>query len=287
MDHRFNHGWFRVRDGLRLHYRDYPGRACSGTLLCLHGLTRNARDFADFAERYSPRFRVIALDFRGRGESARDPQAERYNALVYAADVVEVLDHLALARAIFVGTSLGGLVTMTLAMIAHQRIEAAILNDVGPELSDVGIERIKAYVGAGASFANWDDAARAIAENNEHLPRSYGQDDWLKMARRLCREAEGRIQFAYDPAIARALTEAGPTPRVDMWPLFDALARKPLLVIRGEESDLLSQEAVEKMRARAPAARFAAIAGVGHAPMLDEPEAIAAIDDFLGWLERR
>src|SRR5207302_1861320 len=160
---RFRDRYFLVTDGLRLHYRDYPGPPGKPPLLCLPGLTRNVRDFADFAERYSPRFRVIALEFRGRGESEYDPIPARYNPLTYAGDVIQLLDELSILDAIFVGTSLGGLVTMTMAALAPQRIAAAILNDVGPELNQVGLDRIQAYVGKGDHFSSGDAAATAIA----------------------------------------------------------------------------------------------------------------------------
>ena len=129
-------------DGLVMRYRDYPGAHERPPLLCLHGLTRNSRDFADFAERYAPRFRVIAPDFRGRGQSDFDPVPTRYNPLTYAGDILQLLDTLQVEQAIFVGTSLGGLVTMAIAATTPQRIAATILNDVGPELSQAGLERI-------------------------------------------------------------------------------------------------------------------------------------------------
>lgn len=277
----YRDGYFVVRDGLRVHYRDYAGSTEHPPILCLHGLTRNARDFADFAQRYSPNFRVLALDFRGRGKSEYDPLPARYNPLTYAADVLELLDGLNIDRAIFVGTSLGGLVTMTLAVTAPQRIAAAILNDVGPELNQAGLDHIQNYVGRGERFASWDEAARAIAANQSVVFPRYGMADWLATARRHCREKDGRIAFDYDPAIADAFKTAGPTPKIDMWPLFTALARRPLLVVRGERSELLSSETFEKMKSAAPDADFVVVPDVGHAPMLDEPEAIAAIDRFL------
>jgi pimeloyl-ACP methyl ester carboxylesterase len=277
----YQDGYYFVRDGLRLHYRDYQGNADRPPLLCLPGLTRNVRDFTEFAERYSPRFRVLVLEFRGRGESAYDPLPARYNPLTYAGDVIELLDQLGIARAIFVGTSLGGLVTMTLAAIAPQRIAAAILNDVGPELNQVGLDRIQGYVGKDARFQSWDAAADAIAAAQGPAFPKYGQEEWLAMARRNCREEGGEIRFDYDMAIADPFKVAGPTPKVDMWPLFAALAQKPLLVVRGALSELLSPEVAQKMRLAAPGARFVDVPDIGHAPMLDEPEAVAAIDGFL------
>jgi len=274
-----------VADGLRLHYRDYPGSAARLPLLCLHGLTRNARDFAEFAERYSPDRRVIALDFRGRGLSEYDPVPARYTPLTYAADVVQLLDQLSLPQAVFVGTSLGGLVTMAVAAMAPQRIAASILNDVGPELAEVGLDRIKDYVGRNARFASWDEAAEAIAANNHHIPATNTHADWLKMAQRVCREDEGSVVFDYDMGIALPFETKGPAPTIDLWPLFKVLGQKPLLVVRGERSDLLTAAALEKMHDAVPSMKSVTVAGAGHAPMLDEPEAVAAIDEFLAGID--
>jgi len=273
--------YFTVRDGLRLHYRDYPGAADKPPLLCLPGLTRNARDFAEFAERYSPRFRVIALDFRGRAASDYDPLPARYNPLTYAGDVIELLDQLGIAQAIFVGTSLGGLVTMIIAATAPQRIAAAIVNDVGPDVDPAGIDRILSYVGNDVRFKSWDEAADTIAANYGGNFERYTHADWLAMAKRNCREENGEVRFDYDMAIAEPFRTAGPAPQVDLWPLFAALGHKPLLVIRGENSYLLAAETAEKMKAVAPGMTLAVVPGVGHAPELNEPEAIAAIDEFL------
>jgi pimeloyl-ACP methyl ester carboxylesterase len=278
---RFEDRYLVVRDGLKLHYRDYAGATDRPPIICLHGLTRNTRDFADFAELHSPRFRVLALDFRGRGRSDYDPLPMRYNPLTYAGDVIELLDQLEIPEAIFVGTSLGGLVTMTLAAMAPQRIAATILNDVGPEIDPAGIQRILSYVGKDARFATWDEAADAIAANNSHAFDRYGHEDWVKMAKRNCREEEGQIRFDYDMAIAEPFKSSGPTPHVDLWPLIAALGQKPLLVVRGEKSDLLRAETAEKMKSVAPQMKLATVHGVGHAPELSEPEAVAAIDAFL------
>jgi pimeloyl-ACP methyl ester carboxylesterase len=273
--------YFTVRDGLRLHYRDYSGASDRPPLLCLHGLTRNARDFADLAERHSPQFRVIALDFRGRGASGYDPQPARYNPLTYAADVVELLDQLGTPQAIFVGTSLGGLVTMTMGATAPQRIAATILNDVGPDIDPVGIERILSYVGKDVRFGNWNEAADAIAANYGASFDRYTRDDWIAMARRNCRENKGEVCFDYDMAIAEPFKSLGPTPSVDLWPFFAVLGKKPLLVVRGARSDLLTEASTARMKSVAPDMRLAVVPGVGHAPELNEPEAVAAIDAFL------
>jgi pimeloyl-ACP methyl ester carboxylesterase len=249
--------------------------------LCLAGLTRNARDFADFAEIFSPRFRVITLDFRGRGESDFDPLPARYNPLTYAGDVLHLLEDLALDQAIFVGTSLGGLVTMVLASMAPHRIAAAILNDVGPELDQAGLDRIRKYVGKDLRFKSWKEAGAAIAANNGYVPAHYSSDDWAKAARRACREENGEIRYDYDMAIANAFSAVRATPKVDLWPMFRALAQKPLLLVRGEKSDLLSADALDRMRQAAPGAQSVVVPGAGHAPTLVEPEAVTAIRSFL------
>jgi pimeloyl-ACP methyl ester carboxylesterase len=280
----YRDGYFQVRDGLRLHYRDYAGGQGGPPLLCLPGLTRNARDFEAFAERHSPRFRVLVLENRGRGLSDYDPQPERYNPMTYAGDVLELLDELAVPQAIFVGTSLGGLVTMVIAATAPHRIAAAILNDVGPELSTGGLDRIRGYLGKDPRFNSWDEVADLLATNNKNIPDHYGHEDWVRMAKRVCREEAGEIRFDYDMAIVKPFETSGATRNVDMWPLFAALAQKPLLVVRGEKSDLLSAEAAAKMQSAAPGAKFVTVPGVGHAPDLDEPEAVAAIDAFLDQL---
>ena len=278
---RYTDCYFTVRDGLRLHYRDYPGSADRPPLLCLPGLTRNARDFADLAERYSPRFRAIALDFRGRAASDYDPVPARYNPLTYAGDVIELLDQLGIPQAIFVGTSLGGLVTMVMAATAPQRIAAAIINDVGPDVDPAGISRILSYVGKDVRFKSWDEVGSTISSNYGGKFERYTHADWVAMAKRNCREENGEIRFDYDMAIAEPFKTAGPVPEVDLWPLFAALGVKPLLVVRGEKSDLLTAGTAEKMQAVAPGMKLAVVPGVGHAPELSEPEAVAAIDEFL------
>lgn len=278
---RYRDGYFEVPDGLRLHYRDYAGDMSKPPLLCLPGLTRNSRDFEQFAERYSPQFRVLALDFRGRALSDYDPQPERYMPFTYANDVIHFLDQLGIHQAIFVGTSLGGLVTMAVAVMAPDRIAAAIMNDVGPDVDEEGIERIKTYVGKDVRFADWDEAARIISANVGRSFEHRSHDDWIAVAKGNCREENGEIRFDYDMAIAVPFQTANSGPQVDLWPLFRALAAKPLLVIRGANSDLLTAATAKRMQVEAPTVKVATIPGVGHAPDLDEREAVDAIDVFL------
>lgn len=282
----FEDRYFTVADGLRLHYRDYPGASHKPPLLCLHGLTRNARDWAEFAERHSPERRVLALEFRGRGASDYDPVPARYLPTIYASDVIEMLDQLSIPQAVFVGTSLGGLVTMVIAATSPQRIRATILNDVGPDVDPAGIGRILSYVGNDVRFESWDAAADAIAANYGASFDRYTHEDWVKMAKRNCREDNGEVRFDYDMAIAEPFRTAGPAPQVDLWPLFAAVGQKPLLVVRGAKSDLLTAQTAAKMQSVAPAMKLAVIPGVGHAPELNEPEAVAAIDEFLAGLDQ-
>ena len=275
------------RDGLQLYYRDYPGSDDRPPLLCLHGLTRNSRDFEDFADRYAGRFRVIAVDFRGRGMSERDPQPSRYLPVTYAADILQLLDELAIDRAVFVGTSLGGLVTMLVAGIQPERIAGAIINDIGPDLDRAGLDRIRSYVGRPMRFRDWDEAADYVAEINRGLPASNGPDDWVRAARRICREDGEAVVLDYDMAIAEPFNRPGDFNReegaaaFDMWPLYRRLGQVPLLIVRGESSDLLSRATAKAMLDAAPGAQLVTVPGVGHAPELTEPAAVAAIDDFL------
>lgn len=269
------------RDGLNLYYRDYAGSAERPPLLCLHGLTRNSRDFEAFAERYAGRFRVIAPDFRGRGMSDWDPLPARYLPTTYAADVLQLLDQLGIGQAVFVGTSLGGLVTMLVASIQPQRIAATILNDIGPEIDQAGLDRIGSYIGKPVRFQSWDEVADTLSAVNRGLPASNSHDDWLRLARRVGKDDGDGIVFDYDMAIAVPFDQSRGAVSFDMWPLYRQLAQGPLLIIRGEHSDLLSAATAQAMLEDAANARLVTIPGVGHAPELNEPEALAAIDRLL------
>lgn len=276
-------------DGLDLSARDYAPAAGPARLpvICLHGLTRNSRDFDGVAPAMAAAGRrVLALDVRGRGRSARDPNSSNYNPAVYAGDVAALMTEAGLARGIFLGTSMGGLIAMTLATMRPDLIAGAILNDIGPEIATEGLTRIGGYVGAAEPAATWAEAAqRARAVNGVALP-NLTDADWMTFARRTWREVEpGRIIPDYDPAIAQAFAgaPAGSTQSSpDLWPLFMALAvNRPLLLIRGAKSDLLTAGTAGRMQALAPQMRRLDIEGVGHAPTLDEPVARSAILDFL------
>jgi len=275
------------QDGLVLHARDYaPTAPVTGVpVICLHGLTRNARDFEDLAPRIAALGRrVIVADVRGRGGSARDPQPLNYHPGTYAMDVVALLEATGIDKAVFVGTSMGGIIAMVLASIRPDAIAATVLNDVGPQLSPVGLARIGGYVGGGSVFTTWDDAtAYAKAINGAAFP-GYADADWSVFARRLFDETpDGTLVLAYDPDIAAPFKAADPqAPPADMTPLFRALAAcGPVLLVRGAISDLIDPPIVARMRAAAPDMAYAEVPGVGHAPMLTEPEAWSAIAAFL------
>ena len=273
--------YWTSRDGLKLHYRDYAGRTDRPPLLMLHGLTRNSRDFENVAARYAGDWRVIAVDFRGRGQSARDPNSAQYVPGTYAADVIQLLDELGIGEAVFLGTSLGGLVTMIVAQVAPERIAGVLLNDVGPELDLSGIDRIKTYVGKPVVFRDWDEVADTLQERTGDVHPRYGRAEWLRFAKRICRQTARGVEFDYDMAIADPFN-AGNTGEVsDGWPYYRVLTGRPILVLRGETSDLLSDAAAQRMATEIPDVEVVTVPRVGHAPDLDEPEAIDAIDRLL------
>lgn len=266
-------------DGLRLHARHYPGPDDRAPVLCLPGLTRNARDFEGVAARLAGRRSVYALDLRGRGESAYAKDALTYTPLTYAQDVVALLDELKVERFIAIGTSLGGIVTMLIAAMQPQRVAGAVLNDVGPEIDPAGLARIRGYVGQSASFPTWVHAARAVAEANADVYPDWGLEDWLVMVKRTHKlTSEGRIVPDYDANIAQPFKVPGGEAGGDLWPAFAALAAVPTLILRGERSDILSAATAQRMLAGLRQGRLVTIPGVGHAPTLDEPAAVAAID---------
>ena len=286
----FADGYWTSSDGLRLHYRDYPARsplaAQRPPVLCLPGLTRNARDFEDLAEHLSESWRVLCLELRGRGDSDYARESATYNPMQYVQDIAALLDQAGIARFVAVGTSLGGLLTMILALTMGQRIAGAVLNDIGPVIEDAGLERIRGYVGQGRSFATWMHAARAIEETQKHAFPDFQIADWLVFAKRMMvLGSNGRIVFDYDMKIAEPFASAEGAGQVDMWPALTALAGKPVLLLRGAISDVLSAEVLADMQSRLPLAEAVTLPRVGHAPTLDEPEARVAIDRLLARVE--
>jgi pimeloyl-ACP methyl ester carboxylesterase len=274
--------FFSTADGLRIFYRDYTGKH-SIPILCLPGLTRNSRDFSLLAERLSPRYRVLTPDLRGRGRSDWDPLWHRYHPGTYVADLLALLQHAQVSRFVIIGTSLGGILGMLIAASLQQRVAGLILNDVGPEVSRDAVSRISQYVGRSAPVRNWNEAAdQARATYGNALPE-YTHEDWLRYARRSYSEDSlGIPTLDMDPRIgdaARAASGTGPTP--DLWPIWATLRSIPLLTIRGENSDVLSAATLARMAAEMPELQTLIVANRGHAPTLDEPVCIDAIERFL------
>ena len=271
-------------DGLSLYYRDYAGPEGYGgpPVLCLHGLTRNSRDFADLADHLAQTRRVIVPEMRGRGRSDYAPDSSTYNPVQYVADVELLLSELASSQFVAVGTSMGGLMTMMLAAAKPGRIAAAVINDIGPELAPAGLERIAGYVGQGKSYPTWIHAARAISDAHQAAFPEYDLEQWIAMAKRSCVISQnGRISYDYDIAIAEPFKTPGNAAPPNLWPAFDALRDVPMVVVRGSLSDLLSDATVDKMAKRNPALQSVIVPNIGHAPSLDEPEVRSAIDALL------
>lgn len=283
----YSDGYWWSKDGLRLHYRDYPGRDGQGQegrppILCIPGLTRNARDFAAVAERLAGEWRVICVELRGRGESAYAKDPLSYAPLVYLQDVEALIGELGLECFVVFGTSLGGIIAMLLAGTGPGRIAGVLLNDIGPVLEARGLDRIKGYVGRSASWPTWLHAARAIAESNAAIYPDYTIEDWLGMAKRLCRlNASGRIVVDYDMRIADPMKLPGADAAFDMWPPYEVLRGAAGLIVRGALSDLLAEETAAEMVARLPEFELLTVTRVGHAPTLAEPEVAEAIDRLL------
>ena len=279
----FTDGYWWSNDNLRLHYRDYPGGAPDRPpILCLPGLTRNARDFADVADRLAGHWRLICPDLRGRGDSAYAKDPMSYVPLTYLHDIEALIAELKLTRIVLFGTSLGGMLTALLASTGRERIAGALLNDVGPVLEAAGLTQIKTYVGRNASFPTWLHAARAIAESQRQAFPLFAIEDWLAMAKRICRLTHnGRVVFDYDMKVAEPLRVPGGESGFDMWPAFESLSGIPATLLRGARSDLLSAATAAEMERRVAGLEVATVPDIGHAPILTEPEAIAAIDRLL------
>jgi pimeloyl-ACP methyl ester carboxylesterase len=278
----YTDGAWMSKDGLELHYRDYAGRTDRPPVLCLHGLTRNARDFADLAGRLAGEWRVIVPEMRGRGESEYAKDAGSYNPIQYVGDVNVLLAELGISRFVSVGTSMGGLMTMLIAMKTPERLAGAVLNDIGTRLERAGLERIVSYAGQGRTFPTWVHAARALEETQKVAHPHFELADWIAMAKRtMTLTSNGRIVFDYDMKIAEAFAKVDFDNQPDLMPAIDAMADIPVLILRGAESDLFSEANCAEILARLHKAEAVTVPGVGHAPLLTEPEAEAAIDRLL------
>ncbi len=285
----FSEHYFTAPDGVRTYYRRYPAQGESGKrpVICLHGLTRNSRDFEDLAPIIAEMGRtVVAVDVRGRGKSDYDSQIENYNPAKYVEDVQGLLDELGWKAVISVGTSMGGLMTMILSTTRPGLLTGAVINDIGPELDPAGLARIQGYVGGAGRFANWEEAGEALrAINGVAFPKETGADFWIAFAKRTCRSIDtGEIVLDYDANISKPVKDGDVAPP-DLWPFFEGLKGTPLLLVRGAISDLLAMECVNEMSHRHRAMELAQVPDVGHAPLLTEPAALEPIKAFLSRLD--
>jgi pimeloyl-ACP methyl ester carboxylesterase len=275
---------FTVGDGTQLYYRDYGDRLATKTpVICLSGLTRNSRDFHHLALRLSADRRVVAMDYRGRGQSDYDPKPNNYVPDTYMRDVLDLAAVTGIHHAIFIGTSLGGLVSMGLAVGRPTLLAGVVLNDIGPEIPLAALKRIGAYAGKSDSYASWD-AAIAECKNRYGLAHpKKTEDDWAVLAHDSFVEKAGRIVPDYDIAITKA--KVGEPP--DLWALFGAFAHMPVLAIRGALSDVLTEETFDKMAAAKPDLERLTVADCGHNPTLEEPEVTTALDAFIARIDAK
>lgn len=278
-------------DGLKLHYVEYGSSLDPGTpIVCLPGLTRTTEDFGPLARALAfggkTRRRVLALDYRGRGQSEFDKDWNNYNIGVENADILAVLTAAEVSKAIVIGTSRGGLHAMTFAATRPTLLKAVVLNDVGPIVEPLGLMRIKSYVGKLPAPRNWAEAVDILKTTMSAHFSGLSAQDWEAYARMTFAEKDGRIVPRSDPKLAKTLEAVGPDmPRIELWPQFEAMAQAPVLVIRGENSDLLSEGTFHEMQERSANCQGWVTPGQGHAPLLIDALTIERIRTFVDSVE--
>jgi pimeloyl-ACP methyl ester carboxylesterase len=277
----FRECFYTSQDGLRLYFRDYGDPLSPLTpVLCLGGLTRNSKDFHRLARRLAGTRRVLAPDYRGRGRSAYDPDWRNYQPRTYVDDVRHLLAATNVHRVAAIGTSLGGVLAMALAVAAPTKLAAAVLNDIGAEIDFGDLAPVVAHMRDARPLADWEEAARRLQTLFPDLPARTA-DDWLAIARATYRACDdGLLRRDWDPALVEPLLR-GKQSRADLWHLFGALGRLPVLMVRGARSRILPPELFERMARRMPDAARVVVADVGHAPNLSEPEVLRGIDELL------
>lgn len=268
---------FKTSDGLRLDYRD-DGQGPA--VLCLPGLTRDLSDFDEFAAATSG-IRLVRLTLRGRNGSDFDPNFANYNIVQESRDVVEFMDFLGLEKAIIIGTSRGGFISMVLAATVPDRLAGVLLNDIGPELDPLGMGRIMDYLGVAPKANDLDGLIKALKTNMAQDFPKLSDTKWAELARRWFKVDTSGVRLNYDPKMRDAMLEQNQKPTPDLWPLFDMMADIPLALLRGENSDLLSLDTVEKMQNRRPDMIYANIPDRGHVPFLDEKKSLQVFEKLL------
>lgn len=264
----------------RMAYTEWGARDDPRVLVCVHGLTRNGRDFDALAEAMSAHYRVICPDVVGRGRSAhlRDPAG--YGIPQYVADMVTLIARLNVETVHWVGSSMGGLIGMALAAQEGTPIHKLVLNDVGPLITIESLQRIATYVGNDPDWATFDEALAYVKVISEPFgPLSEAQ--WHHLTETsVVQRPDGRWAFRYDKRIAEPFKAAFADKDIDLWPLYEQVTC-PTLVIRGEHSDLLTRDTWLRMASCGPRAKLAEIKNVGHAPMFQSEDQIAVVRDFL------
>ncbi len=277
--------FYTSQDGLRLYARDYGQRTAKAPpVICLPGLTRNSKDFDTLARHLARKHRVLCPDLRGRGRSQNCEKWTDYTPQAEMMDILDLMGATGIHQAIFVGTSRGGIITMLMAAHRPNALYGAVLNDIGPEISFNGLKRIASYVGIMETPPSWTEAAFKLRLMNEREFPTLTGDDWYDQARRTFAEEAGAPKADYDPKIGIGLRkglDAAKGAMPTMWAQFKALSHVPLLVIRGENSDILTAETVERMGREHSQLAHVTVKDRGHVPFLNEPEALSAIDAYL------
>ncbi len=276
---------FTAADGLRLYARDYGDRQAKRLpLLCLGGFARNSKDFDRFARHHAAQRRVVCPDYRGRGQSAYDPDWRHYNPRVLLDDLLQLLSALDLHHVVVVGTSLGAFLGMGLAVARPSALRGLVANDAGPDIDPKALQRISGYLAALGPVADWSAATTAITALMPFLGLK-DQAAWRRLAEATYREdADGELRPDWDPHLLKAFA-AQSREKHDLWRLFGAVRNLPLLVLRGGRSEILLPRTIERMAEINPGLVSIAVPGVGHAPTLAEPEAETAVDAFLDELD--
>lgn len=280
-------GYYTSQDGLRLYARHYPAKVASGrSVLCLPGLTRNAMEFDALATALSGhperQRNVYCVDYRGRGRSDHDASWKNYTPYIELIDVLDFMTVAGLHDAAIVGTSRGGIIAMLMAVMRPTMIGAAVLNDIGPVIDPAGLARIIGYVGKTPVPSTWQEAARVVRNMSEKFFPAVADDEWIELARQWFLEKDGQPAQSYDPNLANAMGEIDLSKKIpEMWPQFTALSAFPTLLIRGANSDLLSEKTAERMAAQHSSLQRMTVNGQGHAPLLRDDDTIAAIERFL------
>jgi pimeloyl-ACP methyl ester carboxylesterase len=279
--------FYTSSDGLQLYYRDYENASPRLPVLCIPGLTRNSRDFGFIAAHLAKTRRVLTADLRGRGRSAH-ADWRTYAVPLEAADMTGLLEDACAPRVVVLGTSRGGIIGMMMATFPGV-VAGLILNDIGADLAPEGLQRILDTVGTHTPQPNWTAAAESVRARNAFMFPDLDEPHWLTLARGLYREEREQLVPDYDLKLRDAMW-SGRVPgrgRMDLWPLFEAVLGAPMLVLRGEHSDLLSAETLQRMQDAKPDLQTVTVRDRGHVPFLDEPEAVDAIERFLGQMPLR